>query len=357
MYRVCKTDLVLLRSRGKAHEIISHAIAEDPDIEWLDIKRKLMSNYGSTRSRIEASVKISKLSMTSDETVGEYLARARTLVKSKIKNIAMWHSEFNEADVHHICNRLLKTGLKSRMLRRVSQFKTYREFFNHIEDEWEHNFFMEEDFAGNGDTQSTPTEVDTIYAWNETALEDNTKAEMLAEVNKVYHQYRRYPMQCEYWVPGPRPQGIRAPFRGGQGGQRPYNPRHHSPRHQNATVANQTFTFNGTTPHTSVNYAPGTFSMGAPFSTHHQVPYRYHASQPQALLSQPRANSFTEDQNNMTTHTDTAMLTDQLQKLLNNHKRQVHQVNEVQVATPQPSTTWDLKTATELPPPQDNESE
>ena len=29
---------------------------------------------------------MSKLSMTGEETVGEYLARARTLVKSKIKN-------------------------------------------------------------------------------------------------------------------------------------------------------------------------------------------------------------------------------------------------------------------------------
>ena len=92
MYRVCKTDLVLLHSRGKARKIISHAIAEDPDVEWSDIKRKLMSNYRSTRSRIKASVKISKLSMSSDKTVDEYLARARTLVKSKIKNIAMWYS-------------------------------------------------------------------------------------------------------------------------------------------------------------------------------------------------------------------------------------------------------------------------
>ena len=65
MYRVCKTDLILLQSRGKAHKIISHAIAEDPDVEWLDIKRKLTSNYGSTRSGIKASVKISKLSMSS----------------------------------------------------------------------------------------------------------------------------------------------------------------------------------------------------------------------------------------------------------------------------------------------------
>ena len=59
--------------------------------------------------------------------------------------------------------------------------------------------------------------------------EDHTEAEMLAEVNKVYHRYGRYPTQCGYWTPGPRPQGFRAPLRGGQGGQRPFNPRHHTP--------------------------------------------------------------------------------------------------------------------------------
>ena len=35
MYRICKTDLVLLHSRGKVHEIIHHAIVEDVDVEWL----------------------------------------------------------------------------------------------------------------------------------------------------------------------------------------------------------------------------------------------------------------------------------------------------------------------------------
>ena len=167
MFRVCKTDLVLLRSRQKAHKIINHAIAEDTDVEWSDIKRKLMSNYRSTRSGIEASVKVSKLSMTSEEIVGEYLKRART----------------------------------SRMLRRVSQFKTYKEFFNNIEDDSEQSYFMEDNFAGKEDTQSAAREVDKIYAWNETATDDPT--EMLAEVKKVY------------WTPGPRPQGFRAPLRGG----------------------------------------------------------------------------------------------------------------------------------------------
>ena len=66
-------------------------LAEDTDVEWSVIKRKLTSNYGSTRSGIKASVKISKLSMNSKETVGEYLVRAKILVKSKIKDAISWH--------------------------------------------------------------------------------------------------------------------------------------------------------------------------------------------------------------------------------------------------------------------------
>ena len=75
--------------------------------------------------------------MNSKETVDEYLARAKTLVKWKIKDATSWNSDIDEADVYHICNGLLKAGLKSRMLQRVSQFKTYKELFNNIEDEWE----------------------------------------------------------------------------------------------------------------------------------------------------------------------------------------------------------------------------
>ena len=136
MYRICKTDLVVITARGKVHEIIHHALQEDADVEWSAIKRKLTSNYGSTRSGIEASVKISKLSMNSKETVGEYLARAKTLVKSKLKDATAWHHDIDEADVYHICNGIIKAGLKSRMLR-LSQFKSYKDLFNNIEEEWD----------------------------------------------------------------------------------------------------------------------------------------------------------------------------------------------------------------------------
>ena len=122
-------------------------------------------------------------------------------------------------------------------------------------------------------------------------------------------------------------------------------------------VANQACTFNGTTPHTNINYAPGTFNMGAPFSTHHQVPYGYQSNQQQAQNSQYRNNLFTENQNNTTTQTDVVAIVEQLQQLLGIHKNQAHQVNEVQVVTPQPSTTWVLKTTAELPPTQEDQSE
>ena len=232
IYRVHKTGLVLLHSRGKAHKIISHAIMEDPGMEWLDIKRKLMSNYGSTKSRIKASVKISKLSMSSDKTVGEYLTR---------------------------------------ILRRVSQFKTYKEFFNHIKDEWE----------------------------EEEEQERVTHKVQLQRLMKFTHgmrQYQNTTLKQKCWQKSTK---YTTDTRG-QGGQRSY-----TPRHQNTTVANQAYTFNSTTPNTSINYIPGTFNMGAPFSTHHQVPYGYQANQQQAQPSQQRVNSFTQDQSNTVQHKQT----------------------------------------------------
>ena len=63
--------------------------------------------------------------------------RAKTLVKSKLKYATSWHQDIDEADSYHVCNDLIRTGLKSRMLRRIFQFKTYKELFNNIEDEWE----------------------------------------------------------------------------------------------------------------------------------------------------------------------------------------------------------------------------
>ena len=198
-------------------------------------------------------------------------------------------------------------------------------------------------------------EVDKIYTWNETTTDDPTEAEMLAEVNEVYHKYGRYPTHHGYWTPRPRPQNIRTPFRGGRGNQRPFNSRYNNPRHLNTTVANQAYTFNGTTPHASLSYTPGTFNMEAPFSTHQQVLYNYQSNQLKTQNPQYHNNSFTEKQNNATPQSDAAALVEKLQQLILTHKNQAHQVNVVQVASPQPSTTWDLKAAAELPMVQEDQ--
>ena len=294
--------------------------------------------------------------MNSEETVGEYLTRAKTLVKSKIKDTTSWHCDIDEADAYHVCNRLIKTGLKSRMLRMVSQFKTYKDLFNNIEEEWEQSYFMEDNFAGKEDNPATTAEVDKINAWNEITTEESLEAEMLAEVNEVCHKYGRYPTQHRYWTPRPRLQSFRVPFREGHRNQRSFTPRYNNPRHQNTTVANQAYTFDGTTPNTSISYAPETFNMGAPFSMY-QVPYNQQQNQTYTQNQQYYNNSFANKQNNQALQSDATALVEKLQHLLLAHKNPAHQVNEVNVMTPQPGTLWDLKAAKELPPTQEGQSE
>ena len=80
---------------------------------------------------------------------------------------------------------------------------------------------------------------------------------------------------------GPQDQGHKTPehfFRGGRGYHKSFTLRYNNPRHQNTTVANQAYTFNGTTPNANVSYAPGTFNMGTPFNTY-QVPYNQQQNQ------------------------------------------------------------------------------
>ena len=217
---------------------------------------------------------------------------------------------------------------------------------------------MEGNFAGKEDSPTTTAEVDKINAWNETTTTDDpVEAEMLVEVNEVYHKYGRYPTHCGYWTPRPRLQNFRAPFGGGRGNQRSFTPRYNNSKHQNTTVANQAYTFNGTTPNASISYTPGTFNMGAPFSTYQQVPYNQQQNPPFTQNQQYCNNSFTDKQNNQTSQSDTATLIEKLQQLLLAHKNPAHQVNEVQVMTPQPGTMWDLKAATELSTTQEDQSE
>ena len=121
------------------------------------------------------------------------------------------------------------------------------------------------------------------------------------------------------------------------------------PGHQSTTVANQAYTFNGTTAHPNVSYAPGTLNMGP---MHQQWGYQnqpYH-SQYGNKQQTPAFNSFA--QSNMQTSTkntpdNTGTIIEQMAKLLSSLKAQMHQVQEIQAQTT--TEMWDLSQAAELP--------
>ena len=104
-----------------------------------------------------------------------------------------------------------------------------------------------------------------------------------------------------------------------------------------------------------MNYAPGTFNMGAPFNTY-QVPYNQQQNQMYAQDQQHHNNSFTE-QSSKTPQPNATAIMEQLKQLLLAYKNPMHQVNEVKVTTPQSGTMWDLKAAAELPTVQEDQSE
>ena len=119
-------------------------------------------------------------------------------------------------------------------------------------------------------------------------------------------------------------------------------------------VANQAYTFNGTTPNANVSYAPGTFNMGVPFNTY-QVPYHQQQTLNYSQNQQFHNNSFAE-QNSKTPQQDATAIIEQLRQLLLPQKNSTHQVNKVKAVMPQPGTTWDLKAAAELPTAQEEQS-
>ena len=216
---------------------------------------------------------------------------------------------------------------------------------------------MEDDITVKNDSQSTATEVDKVYAWKKSS------SRRAHQSRNVGRSQQSIPQVWEISPPtwtldtGTQVPGDQAPTQRQLRRPKTICPRYNTPRPQNTTVANQAYIFNGTTPHASVNYAPETFSMRAPFSTYHQAPYGYQSNQQQSQPSQQRVNSFTQDQNNSTPQTDTVTIIDQIHKLLNTHKRQTHQVNKVKVAAPKASTTWDLNSAAEVPQGQKDKSE
>ena len=92
-----------------------------------------------------------------------------------------------------------------------------------------------------------------------------------------------------------------------------------------------------------------------PFNMY-QVPYNQQQNQSYPQNQQYHNNSFAE-QNSKIPQQDATAIIEQLRQLLLPQKNSVYQVNKVKTTMPQPGTTWDLKTAAELPTAQENPSE
>ena len=112
------------------------------------------------------------------------------------------------------------------------------------------------------------------------------EAEMLAEANKVYHKI--WQVSYTLWILDTRTQTTKLQrLHSGEADEiRDHlHPDTTTPGYLNTTVANQAYTFNGTTLNANVSYTPGTFNMGAPFPTYQQV-----------LFNQQQNQTYTQNQ-------------------------------------------------------------
>ena len=58
IYNIPEIQIVLLRTRSKPHEIITHVIEDNLEAGYEGVKRKLTSNYGATKSRMDTGIQL-----------------------------------------------------------------------------------------------------------------------------------------------------------------------------------------------------------------------------------------------------------------------------------------------------------
>ena len=234
------------------------------------------------------------------------------------------------------------------------QQKSYKQCFNHIKEEWEKTHYLDGEYTSQNQNSS---EVNKIQEWEETPTDDPQEQAFQAEVNEVFQRYGRHYNQ-------PRHQGTNGyRFQHNRFNQNRNsrfmsnlfsNPQQFTPRHQSTTVANQAYTFNRTTAHPNVSYAPGMLNMGP---MHQQWGYQnqdnqyqpYHnqySNKQQSLAFNSFAQSSTQANPKNTTD-NTSTILEQMTKLLSSLKAQSHQVQEIQAQTT--TEAWDLGQAAKLP--------
>ena len=356
LYHIPEIQIVSLCTRGNPNKIITHTIEDDTEANWANIKRKLINNYRPTNSRIDAGRQLAKIARKENETVGEYLARARTLFKTKLRSVTQWSTEYDPSDMYKVVDGLKSTGLRRHILKRIEDYKSYKQCFDHIESQWEKTHYLDNNHI---EQSQSNNEVNEIDEWDDTLMEDPQEQVFQADINEVYqrhgrqYQYNQHRFQNN---PGYQFQGNRPHYNRSNkfSGSHFNNPQQFTPRHQSTTVANQAYTFNGTTAHPSVNYAPGMLNTGP---THQHWGYQAPSNQYQPYPNQfanrqqtPTFNSFTHNNSqapNKNTPDGTNMIIEQMTKLLNSFKTTPHQVQEVTAQAT--AGAWDLGQASELP--------
>ena len=256
----------------------------------------------------------------------------------------------------YVVNGLTLTNLKNHISKKLSNYKSYKQCFDHIKEEWEKTHYLDGKYTSQAQNSS---KVNEIQEWEETPADDPQKQAFQAKVNEVFQKYGRHYTNSKPWYQGTN--GYR--FQNNRFNQNRNgrfmsncfsNPWQFTPRHQSTTVANQAYTFNGTTVHPSISYAPGTLNMG---SMHQQWGYQSQDNQYQPYHNQygnkqqkPTFNSFAQSStqaNPKNTTDNTSAILEQMTKLLSNLKAQSHQVQQMQAQTT--TEAWDLGQAAKLP--------
>ena len=135
----------------------------------------------------------------------------------------------------YVVNGLTLTNLKNHISKKLSSYKTYKQCFNHIKEEWEKTHYLDGEYTSQAQNSS---EVNKRLEWEETPADDPQEQAFQAEVNEVFQKYGRHYTNSQPDTKEPMDTDSRT------------------------TVANQAYTFNGTTMHPSVSYTPGMLNMG-----------------------------------------------------------------------------------------------
>ena len=104
----------------------------------------------------------------------------------------------------YVVNGLKLTNLKNHISKKLNNYKSYKQCFNHIEEEWEKTHYMDSEYA---DQIQNSNEVSKIQEREDIPIEDPQEQAFQAEVNRVFQKYGRQYTNNQPWYQ--RPSGFR----------------------------------------------------------------------------------------------------------------------------------------------------